>query len=241
MNESIQIFLNSKDAIHLTNGMSSRPLFKLPNITIPRNREIYLSILAAQIPSSFYNIDSTNNTFIYEYIGLGSQIFIIEEGNYNIKSLVRVLKTTGFDISYSPITSRLHFSHTLDFIIYSESRCLDILGFNDDVDIISINSELMTDRAVNLFPIKSINITSDNFITNNLSSNDLNDATHLLSISNDVPHGSIIFFENKLNIRSLINNVSHLTNLSLSLKDQNGEFLDLNAFHWSIVLLLEII
>jgi hypothetical protein len=241
MNESIQIFLNSKDAIHLNDDMSSRPIFRLPNITIPRNKKIFLSIQAAQIPSSFYNIDSENNKFIYEYIGLGAQIFIIEAGNYNIKSLVRVLKSPGFEITYSSITSKLHFSHTLDFIIYSESTCLDILGFKDEVDIFSINYEVMADRAVNLFPIKAINITSDNFITNNLSSNDLNDATHLLSISNDVPHGSIIFFENKLNIRSFIQNISHLTNLSLSLKDQNGRMIDLNGFHWSIVLLLEII
>jgi hypothetical protein len=220
--------------------MSSRPIFKLPNITIPRDREIYLSILAGQIPSSFYNIDSENNTFIYEYIGLGAQVYVIEPGNYNIKSLVRVLKSTGFEISYSSITSRLNFSHTLDFIIYSESTCLDILGFKDDDDIFSNNYEMMAHRAVNLFPIKAINITSDNFITNNLTSNDLNDATHLLSISNDVPHGSIIFFENKLNIRSLIQNISHLTNLSLSLKDRNGRMRDLNGFHWNIVLLLEI-
>jgi hypothetical protein len=241
MNESIQIFFNSKDAIHINNCLTSQPIFKLPNITIPRDREIYLSIQAAQIPSSFYNIDSENNTFIYEYIGLGAQLFIIEPGNYNIKSLVRVLKSTGFEITYSAITSKIHFSHSLDFIIYSDSLCLDILGFKDEEDIFSINCELMADRAVNLFPIKSINITSDNFITNNISSNDLKDTTHLLSISNDVPHGSIIFFENKLNIRSLINNVSHLTNFSLCLRDQNGEFLDLNGFHWSIVLLLEII
>jgi hypothetical protein len=91
MNESIQIFLNSKDAIHLNNGLSSQPVSKLPTITIPRDREIYLSIQAAQIPSSFYNIDSENNTFIYEYVGLGTQTLIVEEGNYNIKSLVKVL------------------------------------------------------------------------------------------------------------------------------------------------------
>ena len=60
--ESIQITLNSKYASQYINGSHSSCTFYLPVIEIPVQHHIYLSVQNANIPYSFYNINSSNNS-----------------------------------------------------------------------------------------------------------------------------------------------------------------------------------
>ena len=101
--ESIQIYLNSQMADKYLNGASDCE-YNLPLIEIPDGFHIYLSVVSCLIPYSFYNINSSNNTLFYSVGGGDSNRLTIPIGNYNVNSLLSVLKTnisSAFTITYS--------------------------------------------------------------------------------------------------------------------------------------------
>ena len=70
--ESLQIHLNSKFADNYINNSLSNCEFFLPVIEIPPQHHIYISVVLANIPYSFYNIDNYNNKLSYRLVIGGS-------------------------------------------------------------------------------------------------------------------------------------------------------------------------
>jgi 4-hydroxy-3-methylbut-2-enyl diphosphate reductase IspH len=97
-----------------------------------------------------------------------------------------------------------------------------------------------SDISVNLFTIRNIQVSSSNFIMNNICSATPNRASIITSIPITVNMGSIINYRNINNISSLIHELTNINNLHIQLLDQDGDLLDLNGLHWSINLLLTI-
>jgi hypothetical protein len=83
-------------------------------------------------------------------------------------------------------------------------------------------------------------VLSHNFITNNISSTDTSLANYLLSIPNDTPANSIIYYRDTTNLLTNVNSITNITSLHLRLVDQRGRLIDLNGHHWSIVIELHI-
>ena len=97
-----------------------------------------------------------------------------------------------------------------------------------------------SDVSINLFTIRNIQVSSSNFIMNNICSATPNKASIITSIPINVNMGSIINYRNINNISSLIHEITNINNLHIQLLDQDGDLLDLNGLHWSINLLLTI-
>ena len=136
--ESIQIYLNSKNADKYNNG-SSDCEYDLPLIEIPDGFHIYLSVVSCLIPFSFYNINISNNNLYYSFDGIMMYNIIIPIGNYNINDLVKYFKSNmlGFTITYNSNNNKLTFTHTTtNFMFMSNSTCLTILGFIENVTTI---------------------------------------------------------------------------------------------------------
>ena len=130
MSESFQIYLNSSNADNINNNSFSFS-YILPNLEIADGNYIYLSVQYANIPYSFYNINSNNNVLNYTLNSVNYTI-TISPGNYNITQLITTLKTlmSGFTITYSSITIKITFSHSkYNFSFLSSSTCQEILGF----------------------------------------------------------------------------------------------------------------
>ena len=160
MSESFQIYLNSSNADSINNNNYN---FVLPNLEIADGNYIYLSVQYANIPYSFYNINSTNNLLNYTLNSVNYSI-TITSGNYNITQLVSFLKTnmTGFTISYNSITNKITFSHsTYNFNFLSSSTCLEILGFVKSTSYSSSNLSLSSKNCVSLITIKSLFVVSN--------------------------------------------------------------------------------
>lgn len=86
--DSIQIHLSSKYAQSYNFNSLSDCNFNLPLIEVPSGHYLYLSLIHCNIPYSFYNIDTNNNTLIYSING-GSLISLdITPGNYTVKQLL---------------------------------------------------------------------------------------------------------------------------------------------------------
>ena len=237
MSESFQIYLNSTNADSVTNYNYN---FVLPNLEIADGNYIYLSVQYANIPYSFYNINSTNNVLNYTLNSVNYTV-TITPGNYNITQLIAFLKTSmsGFTISYNSITNKITFSHsTYNFNFLSTSTCQEILGFSKSINNRSTTLSLVSVNCVSLIPIKCINVVS-NLITYNINKANPNNQSILCCIPVTTQPNSIIEYKNNNNFRSNLF-INQISNIVIKLTDQNNNALDLNGLDFFITIQLDI-
>ncbi len=240
MTEKIQLILNSKRANQYLNGTTDC-IFTVPNITIKKRHRASISVIDAVIPYSFYNINDTNNILNYKVNSIPYSL-IITKANYNINTLITYLTSQlqpGFSINYSSATNKITFTHSsLEFSFLSSSTCFELIGFEDNVTYSSTSQVLISTIGINFFTIRNLQISSSNFILNNINSVTPNKASIITSIPIDSQMGSIINYKNINDITSIIHEIHNLTNLHIQLLDQDGDLLNLNGLHWNINLLL---
>jgi hypothetical protein len=224
-------------------------VFHLPHIHVRKTKKVSISVLHAQIPGSYYNINNSNNILVYS-IDDGSlpgepvkKTVQMQPSNYNINTLITHIESlleVEFDITYSASSNKLTITHsTFDFELDDSSTCFELLGFSS-VDHESTSQTLTSDNVVNLFNIRTLHICSDNFILNNIDSFNPNNSNILASIPITSSFNSIISYSNPHDVHSEINNTRNLTNLHIKITDQDSNVIELNNAHWSITLLLSI-
>ena len=125
---STQILLNSKYATQYISSQTSNCVFSLKDvITRPPQFQMLLSLINLNVPHSYYNINSYNNTLIYTVNSITTTL-TITSNNYNINDLVTYLNSymTGFTITYSSSTNKLTIYNGTyaRFSISSSSTCL---------------------------------------------------------------------------------------------------------------------
>jgi hypothetical protein len=212
------------------------------------NKQVQL--LNAQIPYSFYIINSTNNIFRYQMIPAGTLYTVpISPGNYNGNSLITALKAAfslyGFtmDITLSPIDGKILFSYTGGTVwtLYpSTNSILPILGFPNTANITSnftgtayvINGVY----PLNLLGIKTLQIRSSNLLMTNISSVQGGQTTLLSTISVDcVPFGMMNYVDKGNHFMSLYND--SLDDLDIDIvSGEDGNYIDFNNQDWCITL-----
>ena len=237
MSESFQIYLNSSSADNVNNNSFS---FTLPNLEIADGNYNYLSVQYANIPYSFYNINSTNNTLNYTLNSVNYTI-TITPGNYNITQLITALKTlmTGFTISYNSITNKITFSHsTYNFTFLSTSTCQEVLGFELKTSYTSSSLSLVSVSCISLISIKCINVVS-NLLTYNINKSNPNNQSILCCIPITTQPNSIIEYKNSNNFRSNLF-INQISTIVIKLMDQNSNVLDLNGLDFFLTIQLDI-
>lgn len=171
------------------------------------------------------------------------QTITLPYANYNITTLIAKLKQlmdAGFNITYNSSTNKLNITHTTNtFWVVTGTTCTELIGLNEIFPSTESNNWL-SDVSINLFTIRNIQVSSSNFIMNNICSATPNKASIITSIPITVNMGSIINYRNINNISSLIHEITNISDLHIQLLDQDGDLLDLNGLHWSINLLLTI-
>lgn len=241
--EKIQIYLNSKRANRYVNNQVADCVFHLPPINIKRARNVTISVVNAQIPSSFYNVNSTNDKLVYNINGGITQTVTLTHSNYNINTLkahIISLLGSNFIITYSSASNKLTIVHdTYDFEFEDSTTCFELLGLSEK-DHSSVSRTIISDNVVNMFTIRNLQIASDNFILNNIDSYNPNNSNILCAIPVTSSYNGVISYSNSDNIYSEIENTRNLTNLHIKITDQDGDIIELNNAHWSITLLLNI-
>jgi hypothetical protein len=117
---------------------------------------------------------------------------------------------------------------------------LEIIGFPDNVSVTSTAKLLKSTISINLFTIRNIYITSNNFILNNVNSSTPNNSSIMCSIPIQSSSGSIITYFNRFNVFNEVHSLHNLTLLHLKVTDQDGDLLDLNGCHWSCTIQFDI-
>ena len=168
--DTICIFLNSQSATSYINGYTSECLFDLPYLIIPKKSKISVAVQTASIPYSFFNCDTFNNVFKYSVNGVAYSA-VIPQGNYNVMTLaaaLRIILGSNFTITYAALDNSFTFTNTTNaFQFLSGSTCFEILGFPSNFTYSSAGNILKSTISINLFTIRNIYVSSNNFMLNN--------------------------------------------------------------------------
>jgi len=222
--ESLKIFLNSKDA-NLNLG-TSHFLFQLKDsIKTLHNHHIKLSLLSATIPTSFYQINSLNNLLNGSVNG-SSFSFTIEPGNYSSKELATELnnKFTAASlscvVSYSEIKNAFTLTAT-NISLLSSSTMLSLLGFSSSG--ITGSTNISSSISANIQPIRILYVKCLNLSVKNRKNS--NTSNIIASIPIDVERNNFIFYKSHSNIATELY-MEEVDLLDISITDENDNQID---------------
>ena len=240
MVESIQLHLNSEDCIKQYSGTAYIE-FALPFFSVASTSTLYASVVHANIPYSFYNINSTNNCLCY-ILGLSTTInrVYIPLGNYTSTTLLTQLISilpTSFTITYNVTTNTFTFTNLSTFSfqydkIISFSTCLGLLGFTNTTQTASLNVTtytLTSNTLVNLAPVRCICIYTT-LHTGSLTSLAPLNQNILCSIPISTSPFTMISYHNTNSYKANLN-TNVFNNITIKLTDQLGNILNLNNVH----------
>ena len=237
--ESIQIHMNSNHATSYNNNLTSDCNFTLPLIEVPSQHYLWLSVIHANIPYSFYNIESSNSTLVY-YISNVKYRLDIPFGNYNVRQLLSYLKSQmlNFNIIYNSITNKFTFTHLFNDFDFDdlESTCFKLIGFlyysrSSLKSLTSLNSiDLMTHKCICI-------MTDFNTGSINLSNKSNMSILQSMAVS-DAPFGMLNMNYTPNRVCLYINSIS---TMRLKITDQSNRPIEFNGCGWTITLQLDVI
>lgn len=241
------ISLNSNNASTYNNGSYLSDLsFDFFSILSTSDDILYVEggVQSAQIPCSFYNIDTTNNVFSYTVGGIAFNIQV-PPGNYNYSSLTSQM-TTLFTIN----------GHTFTFAINRNSNILTmtltspgtwnnilpssiyyILGFNKNVTTTVTANTITFPNLFDLLGQKKLKIFSTNLAIDSIDSvgNATNNLIETLSV-NQPGFGMIIYNNFDSTYGHL--RTSYLSTIDIQIKDELGNFINFNNVNWTMTIVL---
>jgi len=235
------ISLNSKYA-QLKNGtLKSDVVFNFKGIVKDDDNIIqkYITIIDAQIPVSFYTINSSNQVLTV-ISGGNTYTLNITNGNYNATSLITELKTKiatipglTATIVINKSTGKLTFTFSSSVtVVYVTSTIGTILGLTANLTGTSITLQ----QPLNLLGVKKLNIKSNALQVSNFSSENLGNASILLSIPNNEAQFNMISFTNQNNLNNCILNADIVDVIDIKIVDESNNFIDFNNQDWTMTL-----
>ena len=209
--DNILITLNSASASLLNSTLKSSVSFNFTGLLKEEDDIVrsYISVINAQIPMSFYVINSSNNLLCYNTMSpVQVMTLTVPVGNYNAYTLATkltalfLLNGITIIISTSPQTGIMTFSQASAlFSIYPYE--LNGLILSTLSLVINLSSAFVAGTSitclypVNLLGTKKINIKSNELAINSLSSKSLAYNCIIATIPVDYPFFSMISYVNQ--------------------------------------------
>jgi hypothetical protein len=243
--QSNQIFLNSALANTYSNGsFKSFVKFNLNDVvSLDKNAlELRISLVNAQFPYSFYQINSTNNKINIYYLGTTISYYF-PYGNYNVNSFINQWYTTigsSYTITYSTITNKFIFTNPYVFHFSDDVNSLfSVMGFQKGQYYISTGS-LAAPYCFNFNGLTRLNIISSNFSVKNIDCYNEGQSSVIASCPINCFPGGIILYNNVTNFKSMTT-PSSLNTISLEIVDDNENYIDFNNQDWTLTFQLDIV
>ena len=241
------INLNSANATKLNGTLLSNVNFDFPSlISANQNiKRITCSLLNAEIPYSYYNVNIYNHHFRINVDGI-NYFIVITEGNYNANTLITeiisklaVAGVTSVSITLSPFTGKLTFTTTSPSmtILHTNNTANQFLGFNTTAN--QSGTTITALYPLNLLYTLKIRIASTALITNYLDSSLSGSSNFLASFPVSAQNFGVILYENPLNIQSEIN-VRSLNGFDIQILDDYGNLINFNNINWTATMLITI-
>ena len=239
-----KLYLRSNEGT-VNNGIDTDVTFAIsPPLTTTDFFNFTLTLESAEIPISWYNVNSSNNTFIYHLISSGVETSItIPVKNYNATQLLTVLNSLlsslGLVVSYDEQTNRYTFTGSAEFKLKGNAFRLlglfpDALTFNQ-----SSSNILVSPSMINLlFPRNCfLKLISTQATTYNAT---------IAKIQLSAQDLEIVYFTGTIASEFSVTLTDRtLTNIRVSLVDDDGIALGsatgLNGVYWSLGVNIETI
>jgi len=163
------ICIRSRDLTNTNDlGNTGRMVLQQP-IEANDNEKLYVCILSATFPNSWYNLSTylNNNTISFKENNDNEfKVIVINEGSYDIYELMDEIKSKldsdstnslTYTLTYNEITNAVNITHSntaniiTQFDFTNSLSCRRTLGFTDNIKIInSSNTSITSDRAVDI-------------------------------------------------------------------------------------------
>lgn len=256
------ITFNSNDAYDKFNAdKNSSMSFSIPNMLVDSPDILFTTcgLVSAEIPVSWYLIDSDTNILNFSYLAIDYQI-VLPFGNYTGNNIVSTL-IASFDlallavgitsnITLDLITGKLTFKfdntsgNHITFNYNGSDGLYRILGFTPNNDYTSITSGgfefIYAPNPLNLLGIKQIRMCSNNLATiGNYSTGSTSPNNILGCIPIDVEAWGLINYTNKNNQYSKLK-ARNISTVDIQLYDELGRFLQMNSINFTFTIQLVI-
>jgi hypothetical protein len=219
-------------------------VFDFLNVLSPDDSIVYVECGCgnAEIPASFYNVDITNNIFNYRVNATNFSI-IVPPGNYNYTSLVTQMQTlftlNGHTFTFALnrnsniVTMTLTTGGTWNSI--DPSSIYYILGFAQNTTYNIVANTITFPGLFDLLGIKKLKIYSTNISVDSVDS--VGNATNnlLCTISVNQPGFNLLIYSNVDGLYSHIRN-KYISTIDITIKDENGNFVNFNNVGWTLTL-----
>lgn len=249
------IHIRSRDADDYFNGTSGFTIKLREPIICPRGYFMQISVHNAQIPYTFYNINTTNNTLVYQET-IGGVVYqrqiTITPGNYNVTQLKGYLtqqmialnsNTMKYTFLYNAIKNMMVIqtdTSGCSCVISKNSTCLQFLGFDGSRNVsFSYGIQASSDVPIVMFSVNAIYVLSNIvFGSSSFSSRTKASSPILCKVPIDVPPNSLIsYFPQRVTKTSI--DTRMVSEISLLLTDEDGTTIDLNGCHWELTIEVE--
>ena len=249
--ENRLIVLNSKDAILLNGNQKSNVLFNFKDVMLKSNDifTVTMSLLDAEIPASYYNVNVNNATTSLTRNSVTYSI-VISSGNYNVLQYIDEFKTvynteTGgtLEMTFDSITGKISMKDTAHDITINEnlSTSYKLLGALEGTSPTFSKTATPSDSfdaPCNFLGVTRIKILSESLVSQNIDSHNLTTTTLIDTIGGTAGDFGLNIF-NSLGRESLLL-AKRIQNIDIQLRDQDNKFIDFNSIDWNISILLKI-
>jgi len=254
------IAFNSNDAYEKFNAdKNSSMTFSIPNMLVDAPDILFTTcgLVSAEIPVSWYLIDSDTNILKFTYLAVNYQI-VLPFGNYTGDNIISTL-IAAFDlallavnvtsnITLDLITGKLTFKfigtsgNHVTFIYNGSDGLYRILGFTPTINYISATTGgfdfIYTPNPLNLLGIKQIRMCSNSLSTiGNYSTGSTSPNNILCCIPIDVQAWALINYVNKNNQYSKLKS-KNISIVDIQLYDELGRFLQMNSINFTFTIQL---
>ena len=248
---SQQIYLNSANAQIQLNGTkkSNVTFFFNDVITISKDAiEMRMELVNAQIPVSWYLINSSNNQFATSTNNDVTFItWTLPVGNYNANTFISMFQT------YMGSAFTVTFNSTLNTfaLVYNTggawsiqdvgcNSIFSIIGFQSGVRYHSVGTVIQAPFSVNFGGLTKVNIVSASFNLANIDSKANGTVSTICSVPVSTIQGGYIFYNNYTNFKSIFRN-HEMSSINIQIQDPNNNYIDFNNIDWTITLQIDVI
>jgi len=233
------ILLNSKYAQYKNGTFKSNVVFPFKGIIKDEENIIqkYITVLDAQIPCSFYIINSTNKVLTV-LLGANTYTLNLTLGNYNANSLITELiskiatiPTLTATIVINKSTGKLTFTFSSSVtLVYATSTIGTVLGLTANLTGTSITLQ----QPLNLLGVKLLNIKSAALSVTAFTSENFGNSSILLSIPNNEASFNMISYTNQNSLNNAVLFADIVDVIDIQILDESGNFIDFNGIDWTM-------
>jgi len=243
--ENKLITLNSGYGIQLNDSYKSDILFNFKGVLVDEDDIVSsnICIMNAQIPVSFYTINTGNNI-----IGTDLGNVVIPIGNYNFNTLAPVV-VSAFSTQISVVitltidrtTGLVNFKYISGVAntYFNFDNSYKIFGFLPNVNYPYVSTNLTSIFPLNLLGVKKLNIRSQKLQISSFNSISNNLGITIATLPVDVPAYSMISYVNQTDLNKTNLQIKTIDQIDISITDEDNNLINFNGLDWNITLVLE--